>query len=170
MKQLPELTLILVAQPYNLLGCEIPENVKVYCDIPRDEALNILKHSQFMALPLESNETSCGHITIVSAMFHHKAIIATGSTGIADYFPPDYAAPRVAAGDVDGWVTALREMVRDPERIDRCATMAERFGRLYCTHDAAFRTTMGIFRKAGIRIDPEENESDPEITFHRARV
>ena len=114
MKQLPELSLVLVAQPYNLIGCEIPGNVKVYCDIPRTEALNILKHSQFMALPLETNETSCGHITLVSAMFCHKAIVATGSTGIADYLPPDYAAPRVAAGDVDGWVKTLREMAKDP--------------------------------------------------------
>jgi glycosyltransferase involved in cell wall biosynthesis len=152
MKQLPEMALVLVAQPYNLVGCEIPENVKVYCDIPRAEALNILKHSQFMVLPLESNEASCGHITLVSAMFNHKAIVATGSTGIADYFPPNYAAPRVAVGDIDGWVQTLREMARDPERLERSATMGERFGRLYCSHEAAFRSTMEVFRKAGIRI------------------
>lgn len=152
MKQLPEMTLILVAQPYNLVGCEIPQNVKVYCDIPRGEALNILKHSQFMALPLESNEASCGHITLVSAMFCHKAIVATGSTGIADYFPPDYGAPRVAAGDVDGWVRTLREMAKDPDQLERSATVGERFGLLNCSHDAAFRSTMDVFRKAGIRI------------------
>jgi hypothetical protein len=170
MKQLPEMTLVLVAQPYNLVGCEIPENVKVYCDIQRAQALNILKHSQFMALPLESNETSCGHITIVSAMFCHKAIVATESTGIADYFPPDYAAPRVAAGDIGGWVRALREMARDPQRLERCATMAEQFGHLYCSHDAAYRSTMDVFRRAGITIDLLENESNPTIAANYTRV
>jgi hypothetical protein len=160
MKQMPELTLLLVAQPYNLVGCEIPENVKVCCDIPRAEALNILKHSQFMALPLEKDDTSCGHITLVSAMFCHKAIVATGSIGIADYFPPDYAAPRVAAGDVDGWVRTLRAMARDPQGLERCATTAEQYGRLYCSHDAAYRSTMAVFRRAGLKIDPEESEAD----------
>ena len=104
MKQVPELTLVLVVQPYNLNGVDIPENVKVYCNIPRDQALNILKHSQFMALPLESRETSCGHITLVSAMFCHKAILATQSSGIVDYFPDGYDAPSVPPGDVSGWV------------------------------------------------------------------
>ena len=166
MEQLPELTLVLVVQPYNLLGCRIPENVKVYYDIPRTEALNILKHSHFMVLPLESRETSCGHITIVSAMFYHKAIVATESTGIADYFPPGYAAPGVAAGDVDGWVVTLREMVSDPERLERCATLAEHFGRRNCSHDAACRSTMDLFRKAGVRIFPHESEPDPASTLH----
>ena len=41
-------------------------------------------------------------------------------------------------------------MVRDPQRLERCATVAERFGRLYCSHDAAYRSTMDVFRKAGI--------------------
>jgi hypothetical protein len=152
MKQLPELTLVLVAQPYNLTGCDIPGNVKVFCDIPRTEALNILKHSQFMALPLERNDTSCGHITLVSAMFCHKAIVATESTGIADYFPPDYAAPRVAAGDVDGWVGTLRQMAKDRHRLEQSATSGEEFGLSYCTHDAAYRSTMDVFRRAEIRI------------------
>jgi glycosyltransferase involved in cell wall biosynthesis len=152
MKRLPHLVLVLVVQPYNIAGIDLPENVKVYCDIPREDALNILKHSQFMALPLESNEISCGHITIVSAMFCRKAIVATRSSGIEDYFPPDYDAPMVPAGDVDGWVHALQEMTTDPERLKRCEVSGEEFGRRYCSHDAAFRSTMEVFRRAGIPI------------------
>jgi glycosyltransferase involved in cell wall biosynthesis len=152
MKRLPELTLVLVAQPYNLTGVDIPNNVKIYCDIPRDEALNILKHSQFMALPLEDDDTSCGHITLVSAMFFRKSIIATNSSGIADYFPLGYDAPRVAAGDVDGWVKAIRTMADDRARQQRCAAAGEKFVYQYCSHDAAYRGTMELFRKAGILI------------------
>jgi glycosyltransferase involved in cell wall biosynthesis len=152
MKRLPHLVLVLVVQPYNIAGIDLPENVKVYCDIPRDDALNILKHSQFMALPLESDDTSCGHITLVSAMFCRKAIVATRSSGIEDYFPPDYDAPKVPVGDVDGWVRALQEMTTDPERLKRCEAAGEEFGRQYCSHDAAFRSTMEVFRRAGVPI------------------
>jgi glycosyltransferase involved in cell wall biosynthesis len=153
MRQLPDLTLVLVAQPYNLAGVEIPENVKVFCDVPREEALNILKHSQFMALPLEDNDTSCGHITIVSAMFCRKAIVATGSSGIADYFPVGYDAPQPAAGDVASWVVALQAMAGDLERRERCADTGEQFAHQYCSHNAAYRGTMDIFRRAGVSVD-----------------
>lgn len=153
MKQLPKLTLIVVAQPYNLTGVDIPENVKIHCNIPRDQALNILKHSEFMALPLEGSETSCGHITLVSAMFYKKAIVATKSSGIVDYFPPVYDAPKPGAGDVSGWVEALRSMADDPDRLERCGMTGSAFSHQYCTHEASYRGTMEVFRKAGIAID-----------------
>ncbi len=152
MTSLPDMALIVVVQPYNLAGIEIPANVMVKFNIPREEALNVLKHSQFMALPLESNETSCGHITLVSAMFCGKAIVATRSTGIADYFPPDYGAPTVAAGDVNGWVEALRTMDGDTKRLERCADAGQKFSRLHCSHNAAFLRTMEFIRRAGVEI------------------
>jgi glycosyltransferase involved in cell wall biosynthesis len=152
MKQLPDITLIVVAQPYNLRRVEIPENVKVYYNIPRDLALNILKHSLLMALPLKSEEISCGHITLVSAMYYRKAIVATRSSGIADYFPLGYDAPRVPAGDVDGWAKALRAMCADPEWLGRCGAAGERFAYQYCSHDACFRRTMEVFRNAGFDV------------------
>ncbi|WP_263354810.1 glycosyltransferase family protein [Acidicapsa acidisoli] len=152
MKMLPELTLIAVAQPYNLTGIDIPKNVKIYCDIPLVEATNILKHSQFMALPLESDETSCGHITLVSAMYCKKAIVATSSSGIADYFPVGYDAPKIAAGDVEGWVKALGAMAADHDRLERCAIAGEKFAYEYCSRDASYRGTMDVFRKGGIVI------------------
>jgi hypothetical protein len=163
MKRLPELTLVLVAQPHNLAGCELPANVKTYCDIPSAEALNILKHAQFMALPLEGETTSCGHITIVSAMFLRKAIIATASTGIADYFPSEYPAPKVKEGDVDGWVKSLREMARDAKQRERCAIIGEKFAHLHCSHDAACRSTMDVFKKAGIVIPLDATSSTAEV-------
>jgi glycosyltransferase involved in cell wall biosynthesis len=155
MKSLPDMTLLVVAQPHNLAGLDVPANVKVSFDIPREEALNILKHSQFMALPLEDNETSCGHITLVSAMFCRKAIVATNSTGIADYFPADYDAPTVAARDVDGWVRALRTLYGDTKRLERCADAGERFSRLHCSHNAAFVRTIEFIRSADIDVSPD---------------
>ncbi len=152
MKRLPNMTLIIVAQPYNLRQIEMPENVKVFCNVPRDKALNILKHSLFMALPLKSEGTSCGHITLVSAMYYHKAIVATRSSGIADYFPEGYDAPQVLAGDVDGWTNAIRAMCTDPERLEKCAAAGEDFAHQHCSHDACFRGTMGVFRNAGFKV------------------
>lgn len=152
MKQLPEIKLVVVARPYNLVGVDIPDNVEVFYDIPLGVAIGILKGSQFMVLPLKNDDSSCGHITIVSAMFCRKAIVATSSSGIADYFPNDYDSPKVLARDVDGWVKALRAMINNPDRIRKCVSVGEEFAHLYCSHDEACKNTLAIFRKTGIPI------------------
>ena len=152
MRQLPETKLVVVAQPYNLVGVDIPDNVSVFYDIPIDVAIGILKGSQFMVLPLKNDDTSCGHITIVSAMFCRKAIVGTSSSGIADYFPSGYDSPKVPARDVDGWVKALRSMINNPDRVEKCASMGEEFAHSYCSHAEACKNTLAIFRKTGIPI------------------
>jgi glycosyltransferase involved in cell wall biosynthesis len=152
MKQLPDLTLIIVAAPHNLRSIEMPENVIAYCNIERDKALNILKHSLLMALPLESDGTSCGHITIVSANYYRKAIVATRSSGIADYFPMGYDSPQVPPGDIDGWVSALRAMCANPERLEKCGAAGAQFAYEYCSHEACFRATIDVFRNAGFEV------------------
>ena len=155
MERLPDVTLVVVAQPWNLSGVAIPDNVKVYCNIPSDLATGILRGCVFMALPLESGETSCGHITIVSAMFCRKAIVATDSSGIADYFPEGYEAPRVRAGDVNGWVQAIRKMMADPDCVERCGAIGEGFAHRCCSHEVTCRNTMEVFRRAGLPVAEE---------------
>jgi glycosyltransferase involved in cell wall biosynthesis len=150
MAKLPEVQCVVVAQPYNLEGIAIPENVKVACDIPLVDADNILQYSQFMLLPLDTGTTSCGHITIVAAMHLGKTVVATDSSGIADYFPMDYEAPKPAAGDVDGWVAAVERLRGDAGLRERCEAAGRRFARDYCSHEAAYRRTMEVFAHAGV--------------------
>jgi hypothetical protein len=86
-------------------------------------------------------------------MFYEKAIVATKSSGIADYFPQVYDAPKPGAKDVSGWVDALRSMADDPDRLERCGLAGAAFSHQYCTHEASYRGTMDVFLKAGIAID-----------------
>ena len=153
MARLPHLNLVVVARPYNLTGLEIPNNVKILYDIPLARATNILKHCDFMALPLETETTSCGHITLVSAMFCRKAILATRSTGIADYFPPDYDGASIPAGDVIAWVNALSSMAIDVNRRNRCAERGAHFAHTHCSDEVALQQTLAVFQEAGIVFD-----------------
>ena len=153
MTQLAHLNLVVVAQPHNLTDVEIPNNVKILCNIPLERAMNILKHCDFMALPLETETTSCGHITLVSAMFCRKAILATRSTGIADYFPPDYDPASIPAGDVNAWVNELSSMASDADRRNRCAERGEHFAHTHCSDTIALQDTLAVFREAGVVFD-----------------
>ncbi|MDP9095167.1 MAG: hypothetical protein M3N26_01205, partial [Pseudomonadota bacterium] len=85
MRMLPQLRLVIVASAASMSGIRVPENVEVRLDTPLAEATNIIAHSRFMVLPLRDAEVPCGHVTIVSAMHLGKAIVATRSSGIADY-------------------------------------------------------------------------------------
>jgi glycosyltransferase involved in cell wall biosynthesis len=152
MQGLPDLNLIVVAQPHNLKSVAIPDNVKVLINIPLPDAMNIIQYCQFMALPLETGETSCGHITIVSAMFCGKAIVATRSVGISDYFPENYPAPTVAAGDVEGWRNALSAVARAASLQQRCGELGRSFALHYCSHEAALRNSLEVFRRAGVEV------------------
>ena len=148
--QLPHLKLVVVAQPHNLARAEIPNNVEVFCNISVERAMNILKYCEFMALPLETDRTSCGHITLVSAMFCRKAILATRSTGIADYLPPGYDYPGIPAGDVNAWVNALSSMATDADRRNRCAERGAHFAHTYCSDVIVLQQTLAVFREAGV--------------------
>jgi glycosyltransferase involved in cell wall biosynthesis len=152
MQGLPNLNLVVVAQPHNLKSISVPDNVRILVNIPLQDAMNIMKYCQFMALPLETNETSCGHITIVSAMFCGKAIVATRSIGIADYFPENYAAPTVPAGDVEGWRTALAAVAQNISLQTHCGEAGRAFALHYCSHQAALRNSLEVFRHAGVAI------------------
>jgi glycosyltransferase involved in cell wall biosynthesis len=154
MEQLPDLKLVIVALPQNFPpDLKLPSNVEVLYNIPLDLAMNVLQHSQFMALPLQGEKIACGHITIVWAMLYHKAFVATRSAGLSDYIPDHYAAPQVGAGDVEGWVKALRLMVEDTPRRERCEEVGDRFARTYCSHAAALQGCCDVLQKEGIKIE-----------------
>ena len=153
MAQLPDLKLVIVAQPRNFpFELKIPGNVEILYNISLNSAMNILQHSQFMALPLQGEKIACGHITIVSAMFYRKAFLATKSAGLNDYIPDHYDAPQVNAGDVQGWVNALRLMADDSSLRERCEEMGDRFARAYCSHHAALKQCCNVLRKEGIKV------------------
>lgn len=155
MEKLPHLKLVIVAHPYNLTGINIPSNVEVLYHIPLHQAMNILKYSQFMALPLDGEDVACGHITLVWSMLYRKAFVATKSAGITDYIPDKYDAPQIAAFDVDGWVNALREMADDLQLRQRCEDMGAPFARIHCSHEAALKGCCEVLRKEGLTINLE---------------
>lgn len=85
MKTLPNINLVLVAAPEALEGIEVPDNLKVYSNIPMKDAKNILAHSEFTVLPLRDLHTASGHMTIVLSMLYKKTILTTFTETTFDY-------------------------------------------------------------------------------------
>jgi glycosyltransferase involved in cell wall biosynthesis len=133
MKKLKHIRLVVVATEENLKGLEVPSNVKVYSNIPLSKAHNILTHSQFMVLPLRSSFVPCGHVTIVSAMFHKKAIIVTDSSGVYDYIQDEETGLFYEAQNVDDLYQKITYMWEDKSRLDTLCEASYQFAKKNCT-------------------------------------
>ncbi|NDJ19588.1 glycosyltransferase [Myxacorys almedinensis] len=150
--QMPDLNFVTVSYPYNLAGVTIPANLTALYQIPMTDAMNIVKHCQFMVMPLEAEDTACGLMTLFWAMLCRKACISTRSVSVEEYLPANYETPRVEAGDVQGWVEAIRTMSQDEALRHRCGEVGEKFVTEECSYDVALKGCLEMFRKEGVDV------------------
>jgi glycosyltransferase involved in cell wall biosynthesis len=119
-RRLPHIPFIVVGRPENFAALDIPKNVIRYENTPLDFAMNLLKCSRFMVLPLNSSDVPCGHVTIVAAMHLGKAMIVTASSGVDDYVLANENALVSPAKDANAMSTLIEKMWED---MDLCARL-----------------------------------------------
>ncbi len=138
MRQLPSVRLVVVATPESLRHCgAMPENVTVLCNIPRATAVNVLAHSQFMVLPMQSAGVPCGHVTAVQALHLGVPILATQTDGLSDYLRNEDTARLVPVTDPKLLAVGITEMIESPALRMRLANAGRVFAATYCSEDAA---------------------------------
>lgn len=133
MERLPEIRLVAVLRPENLAGLSPPSNVSLHFNVSKGTANNILKFSRFMVLPLDSSQVPCGHVTLVAAMFLGRAMIVSGSAGVADYVRDDENALLTPVGDAAALAQRIRALWEDPARRDRMGAAGLAFAREHCS-------------------------------------
>jgi glycosyltransferase involved in cell wall biosynthesis len=136
---IPHIPVIAVVLPSNLEGMVVPGNVRVLLDTPFEVAMNTLRFSEFMVLPLVSSTTPCGHVTLVCAMHLRKAVIATDSGAICDYVINGHNGILCPASSPTELAAAISKLWDDPELTGRLAAANEEFGAMRCTEDVARR-------------------------------
>lgn len=133
MEKLPDIQLVLVTRPKNLHQLKIPPNVKFMVNIPQEEAMNIIKYSRFMVLPLLGSEIPCGHVTLVAAMHLSKAFIITNSRGISDYVINDYNAVTCEAFQPAALADSIQTLWDDPDRCEYLGENGRQFAQTHCS-------------------------------------
>ncbi len=151
-RRLPEIKVVMVVRAENLVGIDIPPNVKVMTDIPFGQAMNILAFSKFMVLPLDSADVPCGHITLVNAMHLGKAFAITRSAGVADYLREGDNALAFSARNVDEMTDIIRRMWYDPELCFRLGEAGRAFASVHCTEARVLMNFMRILRQLGVQL------------------
>jgi glycosyltransferase involved in cell wall biosynthesis len=135
MRSLPHIPLVLVVRPYNVSGMIIPDNVKVMSSIPFDAAMNVLRHSEFMALPLINPDVPCGHVTLVNAMHLGKALAITRSSGVIDYVREGDNALMCEAGNVEEMRGSINKLWEDLDLRKKLGQNGLRFATENCCEE-----------------------------------
>ncbi len=137
MKKLPHIRLVLVANADSIDNLSIPDNVKIYTNIPLIQAQNILAHCELMVLPLRDNQVPCGHVTIVSAMFFNKAIVVTNSLGVQDYIFDDKTGLFCEPKNADDLSEKIKSLWEDSTKNSRLSAAGLAFAHEHCTEKTA---------------------------------
>ncbi len=133
MRKLPDIPAVVVVRPHNLIGLDIPSNVTVLTNIPKDEAYSVIAHAKLMALPLKNDEIPCGHVTIVVAFFMSVPVIVTDSSGIRDYVNDYETGLLCAPGSPDSLQEKIAELWNSPDLRDELAQRGKTFAEMECS-------------------------------------
>lgn len=144
----PEIRLAVIARPASMVGLSIPDNVKLYQNIPSGQAWGLAVRSSGMVIPLRSDRTPNGHITLVGAQLMGLPLAITRSVGVSDYVD-DASAFLIEPNDADGLRLTLREMMDD--RAQAMAKAAEAQGR--ATARSAIGNWVEYFKELQTRDD-----------------
>jgi glycosyltransferase involved in cell wall biosynthesis len=113
MARLPEIRAVIVARPSSLAGIDLPGNVTAFTNLPAPQTWRIAADSLGMVVPLRTDRTACGHITMVGAQLLGLPLVITRSAGIADYAREGENAVLVPAGDEDALAAAVSRLAGD---------------------------------------------------------
>lgn len=136
MRRLAHIPLVLVCRPHNLDGLDCPPNVTVHVNLSNEQVNNIIHHSSFMALPLQTSIVPCGHVTMVVAMYLKKGMIVTHSEGVLDYVRANDNALLTPVGDAAALAERIEHLWGHPEIAAKLGAAGYVFAHAHCTEDA----------------------------------
>lgn len=148
MRKRPNLRLVVVARPYSISDIDFPENVTVFTNLPGPATWRIAADSKGMAIPLKTDTTACGHITLVGAQLLGLPLIVTRSHGVADYVA-DTNAQLVRAGDTLAFGAAIDRAMEDPVSLSGMVEVAQ----VRALTDNALSVWVDYFRKLAAGFD-----------------
>ena len=104
-----------VAPRADVAGCEVPANVELHCDIPRDEYLSLLQRAAFVVVPLHPRASSTGQVVVLEAYAYGKPVVATRALGVVDYVREGQTGLFCTAYNAQDMRRAIRAMIESPE-------------------------------------------------------
>lgn len=154
MRQRPALRMVIVARPYSIAGIVFPPNVTVFTNLPAPATWRIAADSQGLVIPLKTETTACGHITLVGAQLLGIPLVISGSVGVRDYVTDGVTARVVPVGAAAPLLAALDAVAADPAATARMAAAALAQAAEHCTLQSWVRYFEGLAERLPARSRP----------------
>lgn len=149
-RRLPKVHFVLVVRPHSLNRLDVPQNVTAATNLPLPRAMNLLKFSRFMALPLVSSDVPCGHVTLVHAMHLRKAMAITRSSGVSDYVREGENALTCTAGSVEELTAIIRRLWDDAGLRERLGANGRAMAQECCSEARTRAYFRGVLAEWGV--------------------
>lgn len=120
-----QLDFVLITRSYMLPKERGSSNLKIYTDLPPERTWAVALRSAGVLVPLVSDNTCCGHITIVSAKLLGLPLVTTSSIATEEYISGRPSVLVSAAGDLDSFCDQIRSLVKQQSVLQRLAKSAQ---------------------------------------------
>jgi glycosyltransferase involved in cell wall biosynthesis len=111
---LPNRRFVLIVRPHSLDGIDVPDNVAVHTNLPWNQTWSMVWHAEAAIIPLLTDKTPNGHVTLVGGMHLGKAHIVTDSAGIHDYVDGTRKSLLVQPNDARSLADAVVVLLDEP--------------------------------------------------------
>ena len=132
-RRLPHIAFVLIVRPSSLEGVAVPDNVTVHVNLPFADAWSLVWHAAAALIPLRSEQTPNGLVTLVGGMHLGKAQVVTASAGLSDYVEDGKTALLVPARDSGAFAAAIERLIDDPTLREGIGERARAFAAVHCS-------------------------------------
>jgi len=132
-RRLPHIAFVLIVRPSSLEGVAVPDNVTVHVNLPFADAWSLVWHAAAALIPLRSEQTPNGLVTLVGGMHLGKAQVVTASAGLSDYVEDGKTALLVPARDSGAFAAAIERLIDDPTLRAGIGERARAFADAHCS-------------------------------------
>lgn len=105
--------IVLISDPKSIKGISLPENTRLFINIPREQYLELIKNCRFVIVPLQKRMKSTGQVVILEAMAFGKPVIATDTIGAMDYITHKKTGMLVPPQDFVSLRNAILELMNN---------------------------------------------------------
>ena len=107
---------IIIAGPRAIDAASVPANVTILSGLTLEKCHELCQKARVNVVPLDTDDTASGQVTVRYAMMFGKAVIATTSIGTEDYIEDGVTGLLVPPGDAGAMAAAIKDLWDNPIR------------------------------------------------------
>jgi glycosyltransferase involved in cell wall biosynthesis len=117
---------VVVAEAAAVAGLARPANVELYCDVPRERYLHLLRRARVVVVPLLPTIRSAGQAALLEAMALGKPVLTAQIAGVVDYLRPNQTGVFYQAEDAGSLARELNRLLSSADFRARIAAGGQR--------------------------------------------